>query len=69
MRRLAALVLSLCACLAQAAHFRWGHAGEHVTADPHSQDALLNNAINFHVYEPLVRRGKKLELLPGLATG
>ncbi len=65
----AALAVLSCTVPAQAAHFRWASQGEHVSADPHSQDALLTNAINFHVYEPLVRRGRKLELLPGLATG
>jgi len=63
-----ALAGAACALPVQAAHFRWAHQGEHLTADPHSQDALLNNSINLHVYEPLVRRGRKLELLPGLAV-
>lgn len=69
MRALLCFILAAaCAFPAPAATLRWASQGEHLTADPHSQDALLNNAINWHVYEPLVRRGKKLELLPGLAT-
>ncbi|MGZ5113527.1 MAG: ABC transporter substrate-binding protein [Usitatibacter sp.] len=32
-----------------------------------AQNELLTNSINGHVYESLVMRGKKLELLPGLA--
>lgn len=49
------------------ASFRWAAAGDHVTADPHAQDAQLTNSINLHVYEPLVMRGKRMELLPALA--
>ena len=61
------LLLAALALPAGAASFRWAAAGDHVTADPHAQDAQLTNAINLHVYEPLVMRGKRLELLPGLA--
>jgi peptide/nickel transport system substrate-binding protein len=68
LRALIALLIAAGACLAQAATFRWASQGDYLTADPHSQDALLTNAINFHVYEPLVMRGKKLELLPALAV-
>ena len=39
-----------------AAHFKWAAAGDHVTADPHAQDAQLTNSINLHVYEPLLMR-------------
>ena len=66
--RLASLcLLAALALPAGAAPFRWAAAGDHVTADPHAQDAQLTNAINLHVYEPLVMRGKRLELLPALA--
>ena len=61
------LLLAALALPAGAASFRWSAAGDHVTADPHAQDAQLTNAINLHVYEPLVMRGKRLELLPALA--
>ena len=69
-RRIAALVVLALAFAVPAAakNFRWAATGDHLTADPHAQDALLNNAINLHVYEPLVIRGKRLELLPGLAV-
>jgi peptide/nickel transport system substrate-binding protein len=63
-----AAVLVLAAAPAAAKTFRWASQGDHLTADPHAQDALLTNAINLHVYEPLVMRGKKLELRPALAT-
>jgi len=61
------LLLAALAFQAGAASFRWAAAGDHVTADPHAQDAQLTNALNLHVYEPLVMRGKRLELLPALA--
>jgi peptide/nickel transport system substrate-binding protein len=61
------LLLAALALPAGAASFRWAAAGDHVTADPHAQDAQLTNSINLHVYEPLLMRGKRLELLPALA--
>ena len=54
--------------LADAKTLRWSSQGDYVTADPHAQNELLTNSINGHVYEPLVTRGKQLEILPGLAT-
>ncbi|HRE15033.1 MAG TPA: ABC transporter substrate-binding protein [Usitatibacteraceae bacterium] len=64
---LAALALAL-APLAQAKTLRWSSQGDYVTADPHAQNELLTNSINGHVYEPLVTRGKQLEILPALAA-
>ncbi len=51
----------------EAALFRWASNNDHSSADPHGQNQIVNNAINGQVYEPLVKRGKKLELIPGLA--
>ena len=56
------------AVTAQAATLRWSSQGDYLTADPMAQNELLTNSINGHVYEPLVTRGKKLEILPALAT-
>jgi peptide/nickel transport system substrate-binding protein len=53
---------------ADAATLRWSSQGDYLTADPMAQNELLTNSINGHVYESLVMRGKKLEILPGLAT-
>ncbi|MGZ5046522.1 MAG: ABC transporter substrate-binding protein [Usitatibacter sp.] len=47
---------------------RWSSQGDYLTADPMGQNELLTNSINGQVYESLVERGKKLEILPGLAT-
>jgi peptide/nickel transport system substrate-binding protein len=64
--------LALAACLlagipAAAATFRWASVADHSSADPHGQNQIVNNAINGQVYETLVKRGKKTELIPGLA--
>src|SRR5260221_14462623 len=67
--RLPALLLTLLLSLspAHAATFRWASNNDHSSADPHGQNQIVNNAINGQGYEPLVKRGKKLELIPGLA--
>ncbi|MBK6981590.1 MAG: ABC transporter substrate-binding protein [Betaproteobacteria bacterium] len=72
MRRFLAVALSAAvlsaAALAEAKTLRWSSQGDYLTADPHAQNELLTNSINGHVYEPLVVRGKQLEILPGLAA-
>jgi peptide/nickel transport system substrate-binding protein len=70
MRRLAAVsavFLALAATVASAATLRWSSQGDYLTADPMAQNELLTNSINGQVYESLVMRGKKLEILPALA--
>ena len=64
----AAALLSATALAAQAATLRWSSQGDYLTADPMAQNELLTNSINGHVYESLVMRGKKLEILPALAV-
>ena len=71
MRRLLALAaasFALTLTAAEAATLRWASQGDYLTADPMAQNELLTNSINGHVYESLVVRGKKLEILPGLAA-
>jgi peptide/nickel transport system substrate-binding protein len=53
---------------ADAKTLRWSSQGDYLTADPMAQNELLTNSINGQVYESLVERGKKLEILPALAT-
>src|SRR5215813_780660 len=64
----AALAFVLAAPLSDAKTLRWSSQGDYLTADPMAQNELLTNSINGHVYESLVERGKKLEILPALAT-
>jgi peptide/nickel transport system substrate-binding protein len=71
MRRIlaaAAVFAAIAAPVADAATLRWSSQGDYLTADPMAQNELLTNSINGHVYEPLVMRGRKLEIIPGLAT-
>ena len=58
----------LAACLAQAQTWRWATQGDVQTLDPHAQNELLTNSINGQVYDSLVMRDKKLEIVPALAT-
>ena len=64
----AALALAAVAGIADAKTLRWSSQGDYLTADPMAQNELLTNSINGQVYESLVVRGKKLEILPALAT-
>ncbi|MBL8521401.1 MAG: ABC transporter substrate-binding protein [Betaproteobacteria bacterium] len=68
--RLAVPVLLACAfaMTADAKTLRWSSQGDYLTADPQGQNEGLTNNINGQVYEGLVVRGKKLEILPQLAT-
>ena len=66
--KLAALLLALLlSTVADAKVFRWASNNDHSSTDPHGQNQIVNNAINGQVYEALVKRGKKLEVVPGLA--
>ena len=67
--RLIALVCLLAAlAAAEAKTLRWSSQGDYLSADPHGQNEGINNLINDEIYERLVMRGKKLEVVPGLAT-
>ena len=65
-RHRAALVIAG-ATATDAKTLRWSSQGDYLTADPMAQNELLTNSINGQVYETLVGRGKKLEILPALA--
>jgi len=67
--RLAALLLALvlAAGASDARTLRWASVADHSSADPHGQNQIVNNAINGQVYEALVRRGKRMEIVPRLA--
>jgi peptide/nickel transport system substrate-binding protein len=53
---------------ADARTFRMSVSGDANTMDPHSQNAGNVTLLLRQIYEPLVMRGKKLEIEPGLAT-
>ena len=64
---LVALALLAASPAGDAKTFRWASNADHSSADPHGQNQIGNNNINGQVYEQLVKRGKKLEIVPGLA--
>jgi peptide/nickel transport system substrate-binding protein len=47
--------------------FRFANQGDAISMDPHSLNESLQLTITGNIYEPLVARGKNLELVPGLA--
>ena len=64
---LTAAALALSATDAGAKTLRWAGRGDMQTTDPHSQNENLTNNINQLIYEFLLVRDKKLNLLPALA--
>ena len=54
--------------LVQAQTLRWASQGDPQTMDPHSQNESMTNMMNGQVYEGLVARDKKLNIVPALAT-
>ena len=67
----ALLALVLAGGLAAAAHaatYKFADQGDATSMDPHSLNESLQLSLLGNIYEPLVGRGKKLELLPLLAT-
>ncbi len=52
---------------AHAQTLRWASQGDPQTMDPHSQNELLTNNLNGQVYETLVNRDRRLDLVPVLA--
>ena len=63
-----AVALSIAGGLAHAATLRVANQGDALSMDPHSLNESLQLSFTGNIYEPLVGRGKKLELVPGLAT-
>ena len=60
------LVLGLLA-EAQAATFRWANDGDANSMDPYTRQETFQLTFTQNIYDPLVRRGRKLELEPALA--
>src|SRR5262244_608427 len=63
-----ALAVALAAGAPQAATFRFADQGDALSMDPHSLNESLQLNVTGNMFEPLVGRGKKLELVPLLAT-
>jgi len=52
----------------QAQTFKYANQGDALSMDPHSLNESLQLTFTGNIYEPLIGRGKKLELVPALAT-
>jgi peptide/nickel transport system substrate-binding protein len=63
-----ALLFGLAGLPALAQTLRWASAGDPLTLDPFAQNESLTNAVNGQVYEFLVGRDRKLNIVPQLAT-
>jgi peptide/nickel transport system substrate-binding protein len=63
-----ALTATLAAPVAPAATFKFADQGDAISMDPHSLNESLQLNVTGNMFEPLVGRGKKLELVPLLAT-
>jgi peptide/nickel transport system substrate-binding protein len=64
----AAVAAALAATAATGATFRFADQGDSISMDPHALNETLQLNITGNMYEPLVGRGKQLELVPLLAT-
>lgn len=53
---------------ASAETLRWSSQGDIVTFDPYAHTESFTASVIHHVYEPLVRRARTLEIEPALAT-
>ncbi|MGZ9059677.1 MAG: ABC transporter substrate-binding protein, partial [Burkholderiaceae bacterium] len=61
-------IFALCAGAAQAQTLKFANQGDALSMDPHSLNESFQLAFTGNVYEPLIGRGKKLEVVPLLAT-
>jgi peptide/nickel transport system substrate-binding protein len=73
-RRSGLLTAAVVACisfaspLAYAQTFKFANQGDALSMDPHSLNESFQLSFTGNIYEPLIGRGKKLELVPALAT-
>jgi peptide/nickel transport system substrate-binding protein len=69
MRRLALAAVLLCgtALSAPAQTLRWANDGDVNSMDPYTRQETLLLAFNSHIYEPLVRRDRNMQVEPALA--
>ena len=61
-------VAGLMAGTASAEVLRWSSQGDIVPLDPYAHTESFTSSVLHHIYEPLVRRSKTLEIEPALAT-
>src|ERR1700724_3092158 len=64
----AALAAMVMAAPARAKTFRWAHDADVDSLDPYVRQEVFLLSFDSNIYEPLVRRDRKLRLEPALAT-
>ena len=64
----AGLTLLAAGTVAQAETLRWARAGDSLTLDPHAQNEGPTHTLAHQIYEPLLHRDMKGQIVPGLAT-
>ena len=64
----AGAILAFGASPVAAQTFKFANQGDALSMDPHSLNESFQLAFTGNIYEPLVGRGKKLEVVPALAT-
>lgn len=62
------VALGLLAGAAEASTLRWSAQGDIATFDPYAHTESFTSNVLHHVYDPLVRRGRELQIEPALAT-
>ena len=65
---LSLLSIGLAVAPAEAAVFKWANDGDVRVMDPYTLDETFQNSFLANIYEPLVRRDKKLAIEPALAV-
>jgi peptide/nickel transport system substrate-binding protein len=53
---------------AEAKTLKWSSQGDIATMDPYAHTESFTSNMQHHIYDPLVRRGRDLQIQPGLAT-
>ncbi len=65
---LAGLAAGLMCATAQAKTLRWSSQGDIATMDPYAHTESFTSNMQHHIYDPLVRRNRELQIEPALAT-
>jgi peptide/nickel transport system substrate-binding protein len=62
------LAAAVMAGSAEAKTLKWSSQGDIATMDPYAHTESFTSNMQHHIYDPLVRRGRDLQIQPGLAT-
>ncbi len=65
---LAGIAAGLMCATAQAKTLRWSSQGDIATMDPYAHTESFTSNMHHHIYDPLVRRNRELQIEPALAT-